>query len=75
MDKKKICNYGRARYFGGNTPQMKITDEFYRAVKRLPVQYNEGAYFAFIENWGTVSSEASSYTVGRGCVVVVMKQP
>ena len=51
VDKKRICNYGTVRLVGG-----KVTDEFYRAVRSLPTTYSEGAYFAFIGNWGTVSA-------------------
>jgi len=46
VDKKSICNYGRACYLDtGNAGLKQVTDDFQ-------------AYFTFIKKWGTVSKNS-----------------
>jgi hypothetical protein len=53
MDKKQICNYGRARYLDF---QGSVSREFYRAVTSLPTacvsQADRRAYLNFLDDWG-----------------------
>ena len=57
---KKVCNRGRVRYLMDeayrNAAKFPVTEDFASAVCALPENYDESAYFNFIENWGTVSA-------------------
>ena len=56
-EEKDVCNKGRARYQLDLAPVKKfpVSLDFAAAVCVLPEQYDEKAYFNFIERWGTVS--------------------
>ena len=57
IDKEVVCNAGRARYLLDTAlnNHYSIDDDFYYAVKNLPVEYDQTSYMHFIEHWGTVS--------------------
>ena len=57
-EEKKVCNRGRARYLlaSASFKKFPVSDEFSAAVCVLPENYDERAYFNFIEKWGTVST-------------------
>ncbi|XP_078382883.1 uncharacterized protein LOC144665526 [Oculina patagonica] len=54
-EEKNVCNRGRARYQLDLAPIKKfsVSEDFAAAVCVLPENYNEKAYFQFIERWGT----------------------
>ena len=54
---KHVCNKGRARYQLDLAPIKKfpVSLDFAASVCVLPEEYDEKAYFNFIERWGTVS--------------------
>ena len=59
-EEKSVCNRGRVRYLYDLARTGKfakaVTNDFEAAVCRLPEEYNQTAYFEFIEDWGTVST-------------------
>ena len=57
MDKSIICNIGTVRYQLDTAihTNYSVSNEFYYAVKKLPVVYSQADYMKFIEEWGTVS--------------------
>jgi len=57
-EEKKVCNRGRARYLlaSASFKKFPVSDEFSADVCVLPENYDERAYFNFIEKWGTVST-------------------
>ncbi|KAJ7378962.1 hypothetical protein OS493_019661 [Desmophyllum pertusum] len=54
-EEANVCNRGRARYQLDLAPIKKfpVSDDFAAAVCVLPKNYDEKAYFNFIERWGT----------------------
>ncbi|KAJ7378958.1 hypothetical protein OS493_019657 [Desmophyllum pertusum] len=54
-EEKNVCNRGRARYQLDLAPIKKfpVSEDFEAAVCVLPKNYDEKAYFNFIEKWGT----------------------
>ena len=57
LDKTVICNKGNVRYLTSTAlnTDYSISDDFYYAVKNLPLSYDESTYIKFIQDWGTVS--------------------
>ena len=55
-EEKDVCNKGRARYQLDLAPVKKfpVSLDFAASVCVLPEEYDEKAYFNFIERWGTV---------------------
>jgi hypothetical protein len=75
VDKKTICNYGRVRYLDAGSPgQLRVTNDFYTAVKSLPDTYDGNKYSMFIEDWGTVSIVVYDYVYMCICVHSSYKQ-
>ena len=55
-EEKNVCNRGRARYQLdlARIKKFPVSEDFAAAVCVLPKNYDEKAYFNFIERWGTV---------------------
>ncbi len=53
----QVCNHGTARYLldSAENENWTVTEDFAAAVCALPEAYDQTAYVAFIDNWGTVS--------------------
>ena len=60
-EEKHVCNRGRARYQMdlARVKKYSVSEDFAAAVCILPEEYNQQAYFKFIEHWGTVSVKKS----------------
>ena len=58
LDKSVTCVRGHARYRLEKAlhTNWSISDDFYYAVKNLPLTYSHAEYLAFLDNWGTVSN-------------------
>ncbi len=63
LDQKKVCNTGRVEYLSDARGIHRPSRRFQDRVSQLPVQYNMTAYMQFIKDWGTVSSQISTWTM------------
>ncbi|XP_078384038.1 uncharacterized protein LOC144666477 [Oculina patagonica] len=55
FEEKEVCNNGTARYKldSAQVENWPVTKDFAAAVCALPEEYDQTAYGAFIDNWGT----------------------
>ena len=63
LDKEIICAIAEIRYNldEGLARNWPVEDDFYYAVKHLPLEYNEYEYMSFLDDWGTVRTMDKIY--------------